>query len=35
MTKIHDTYSLMWGIERYVLSGAIASLTDVTVQVGS
>lgn len=29
MTKIHDTYSLMWGIERYVLSGAIASLTAV------
>lgn len=29
MTKIHDTYSLMWGIERYVLSGAIAGLTAV------
>lgn len=29
MTKIHDTYSLMWGIERYVLSGAVAGLTAV------
>lgn len=29
MSKILDTYSLMWGIERYVLSGAVAGLTAV------